>query len=90
MQLGFVGEHDVDGTVAHQPEEFVAIAVDAERIRQRQRHLALGVMRDLGRLDEGVLGVLRIPEIAFEIDDARRRDLGRVDVGGCRSCAAPR
>src|SRR3954451_17773557 len=39
-------------------------------------------MGDLGRLDEGVLGVLGVPEIALEVDDAGRGDLGRVDVGG--------
>ena len=34
MQLALIGEHDVDGLVADQLEEFVAIAVDAERVRQ--------------------------------------------------------
>ncbi|MEN3347834.1 MAG: hypothetical protein V7632_1469, partial [Bradyrhizobium sp.] len=43
---------------------------------------AAGIMRNFGRLDEGVLGVLGIPEITFEVDDGGGRDLGRVDVGG--------
>ena len=41
-------------------------------------------MRDARGLDEGFLGVLRIPEIAFEIDDAGRRDLRVVDVSGVK------
>src|SRR3954454_2931100 len=39
-------------------------------------------MGDLGGLDEGVLGVLRVPEVAFEINDCSPGDLGRIDVGG--------
>ena len=90
MQFGLVGEHQVDRAVAHQFEEFAAIAVDAERIRQRQRDLAAGLMRDRGRLDEGVLGVLRIPEITLEIEHAcGGGDLIGVDSSGVSCCAAP-
>ena len=59
----------VDRTLAHQIEEFVAIAVDAKRVRQCQRDLPAGAVRDRRRLHEGFLGVRGIPEIAFEIDD---------------------
>ena len=44
-----------------------AVAFDAEGIRQAERHLAAGVMGDLGRLEEGRLGRRRIPEIALEV-----------------------
>src|SRR5882757_3915048 len=82
MQLGLVGEHQVDRALLHQIDKFVAIAIDAERIRQGQRDLAAGVVRDLRGLHEGLLGVLRIPEIAFEIDDLRACDIGRIDIAG--------
>ena len=49
MQFGLVGEHQIDRAVAHQVEKFVAIAIDAERIRQRQRDLAAGLVRDASR-----------------------------------------
>ena len=39
-------------------------------------------MRDRRRLDKGFLGVLRVPEIALEIDDFRCRDLRRIDIFG--------
>ena len=82
MQFGLVGEHQIDRALAHQIEKLAAIAVDAKRIRQRQRDLAARLMRDGRRLDEGFLGVFRIPQIAFEIDDAGGRDLGGVDIVG--------
>ncbi|MGY4328810.1 hypothetical protein ACVWWG_003227 [Bradyrhizobium sp. LB7.2] len=81
VQLRLVGKDDVGGAVAHQAQELVAIATDAEGIRQRERDLAAGLVRNLGRLDEGLLGPRRIPEITLEINDAGAGDLGRVDVG---------
>ena len=57
MQFGLVGEDEVDGARAHQFEKFGAIAIDAERIRQRQRHLAAGAMRDLRGLEEASLAL---------------------------------
>ena len=39
-------------------------------------------MRDRRGLHKGVLGALGVPEIAFEIDDLRGRDLRGVDIGG--------
>ena len=47
VQLALVGEHDVDGAVADQIEKLRAVAIDAERVRQRQRDAAAGVVRDL-------------------------------------------
>ena len=82
MQLGLVGKNQINRALAHQLEKFIAIAVDAERIRQRQRDLAAGAMRNRRGLHKGFLGAVRIPQIAFEIDDARSFDLRRVDIGG--------
>ena len=82
MQLALIGEDQVDRAVLHQLDELAAIAIDAERIRQGQRDLAAGVMRDCRGLHKGVLGAFGVPEIAFEIDDLRGRDLRGVDVGG--------
>ena len=88
VQLALVGEDEIDRAGADEIEEFGAIAVDAERVRQRQRDVALGVMRDLGRLEEGLLGVRRVPQIALEIDDLRaprwRRRRYRSDAGPAR------
>ena len=41
LQFALVGEDEIDRAGAHQVEEFVAIALDAERVRQRQRDLAV-------------------------------------------------
>ena len=89
LQLALVGEDEIDRAGAHQVEELVAIAVDAERIRERQRDDAAGAMRDLGRLAERVLRVRRIPQIAFQIDDAGGRDL-RLRRGRRARGSAPR
>ena len=90
MQFGLVGEDQVDGALAHQIEKLVAVAIDAERIRQRQRHLAAGAVRDGRGLHEGFLGALGIPEIAFEIDDAEAAIWAASISAGVSSCAAPR
>ncbi len=75
--LGLIGEQDVDLAVAQQLPEAVAVAVDAECVGQGEGDLAAGGM---GRLDRGLhrrarLG--RIPQIAFEVDDAAVGDRGR-------------
>src|SRR5262249_6295271 len=80
VQFAFVGENEVDGAGADEIEEFRAITVDAERIRQGQRDVAVGVMRNLRRLEEGLLGVRRIPEVTLEIDDLSGRNGIGVDV----------
>ena len=68
MQFGLVGENNVDRALAHQIEKFAPIAIHAERVRKRQRDLAAGVMCNRRCLEKGILGVLRVPQIAFEID----------------------
>ena len=42
-RLGLVGEQDVD-PLAHERQEVVVVALDAEQVGQRQRHLAAGVV----------------------------------------------
>jgi hypothetical protein len=49
-------------------------------IRQGQRDLAAGAMRNSRCLDESLLRALRIPQITFGYD-ARGRDLRLVDIG---------
>ena len=80
LDLVAVGKDDVDGARAHQVEELVAVAVDAERIRQRHRHFAPGGMRQLRRLPDRFLGARRVPQIALEIGDRGARSLVGLDV----------
>ena len=49
VQLGLIGEHEVDRAFTHQVEKLVTITIDAERIRQRQRHLAAGAVCECPR-----------------------------------------
>ena len=91
VQFGFIGENQIDRALAHQIEEFIAVAIHAECIRQRQRDLPAGVMRDGRRLHEGFLRALGIPEIAFKIKYRGGRNLRlRRYQPGVNSCAAPR
>ena len=76
--LGLVGEQDVDESRTS-VEELGAVAVDAERIRQGERHLPPGLGRDLRRLPEGGLGLGPVEQVAFEIEDARGADELGVD-----------
>src|SRR6516164_6162531 len=65
VQLALVGKDDINGTLANEIEKFHTIAVDAERIGQSNRNLATRLVCDAGSLDEGLLGLRRIPKIAF-------------------------
>jgi nitrate/nitrite transport system ATP-binding protein len=66
--LGLVGEEDVDA-VLDELEELEAVAVDAERVGERERHggprLAGGVHGDADRL----LGHRCVPEVPLGVDD---------------------
>ena len=64
-----------------QLEELVAVALDAERIRERERDPAVGAVRDLGGAPDGVLRRGRVPEVALEVGDRRALDQRLVDVG---------
>src|SRR5262249_29088529 len=80
VQFAFVGDNEADRDRADEVEESWAITVDAERIRQGQRDVAVGVVRNLRRLEEGLLGLRRIPEVTLEIDDLSGRNGIGVDV----------
>ncbi len=82
FDLRLVGEDEIDRAGAHQIEELVAIAVDAERIRQRHGETALVPVGNSGGKADGVLGARRVPQIALEIGDAGRRDDVGVDILG--------
>ena len=77
-----IGEQDVEAAVAHEAQKLVAVAVDAEGVGEGERDLVAGLVRDLHGLAESFLRRRRIPEIAFEIDDARGAHRLRVDVVG--------
>jgi hypothetical protein len=62
--------------------ELGAPAVDAEGVRERERDLAAVAVGELRRLQAGRLGARPVPQIALEVDDPGRGDLGFVDVVG--------
>ena len=68
--------------------EFGVVAVDAESVGQGQRDLAAGLVRDLGRGEEGGLRLRPVEQIAFQIGDLGRADQVRVDVVGIRASDA--
>src|SRR6266545_4528815 len=82
VQLALVGEDEVYGARADQIQEFRAITINAERIRQREGDIALCVMCDLRRLEESFLGARGIPEIALEVDNLSGSNGIFVDVVG--------
>ena len=65
QRLGFldIGEDVVDGLAPHQVEELVAVAVDAERIGQRDRRRQLVLVGELRRDHEGLLRLGRVRKI---------------------------
>ncbi|MFX8195593.1 hypothetical protein ABTL19_19390, partial [Acinetobacter baumannii] len=87
LQLGHVGEQDVDAAVPHEAEELVAVAAHAERVREGQRDGVARLMGELRGLAERVLGGRRIPELALEIDDAGRAHERLVDIVGRQALA---
>ena len=95
--LGLVGEQDVH-FAGHQFAESGAMAVDAECVRQRQRHLAPGGVGRSGSAAERGLCGRRIEQVALQIQHGRlghqslvhirlaERDAGAEDT--CSWCAA--
>src|SRR6266542_428997 len=71
--LLLVGEQHVDRAV-DQLHEGLAVAVDAERVRQGERDPLAELMRQRGRLAEGVLGAGAVPQVALEVDQLGARD----------------
>ena len=64
-----------------QGAEGVAVAFDAERVRQRQRHLAAGAMGGGGGGVEGGLGFRWVEQIAFQGGDGAVGDAGFIHIG---------
>jgi hypothetical protein len=81
MQLALVGEYDVNDTFSDQVKKLGAIAIDAERIRERECDATPGLVCDARSLDKGLFGLRRIPKIAFEISNRSARHLPFVDIG---------
>ncbi len=79
--LGLVGEEHVD-RVLQQCDELTAEAIDAERVRQRERHATAGVGGQGYRPPERMLGRRWIPQVALEVDHRRPRDQRRIDIVG--------
>ena len=80
-QLELVAEQDVD-VVQDEVHEVVTVTINAERIRQRERHLATGFVRVLCCDAEGLLGMIAVEQIPLE--EHHRRGLHRLprDVVG--------
>ena len=53
--------------VLHQRAELVEVALDAERVRQRERHAAAGAVRRGHRDAERLLGARLVPEVALQV-----------------------
>src|SRR5262249_25523892 len=61
------------------------MAIDAERVGERERHLSARRMRQARRLAERLLGGRWIEEIPLEIHDLPSHDQLLVDIGGRQS-----
>ena len=90
LDLRLVGEKDVDASLVEKLIEAVAMAVDAEGVRQGESDLAAGLASDLDRADHRIAGRFRVPEIAFEVEDRAVADLRSSNALAGRCCAAPR
>ena len=82
--LVLVREQDVD-VVLEQVEELVAVALDAERVGEGERHAVAGVVRGAGGPAERVLGVGLVPEVALEEQHLRAGEEGGVELGRARA-----
>ncbi len=76
--LGFIREQDVDA-VLDERQELGAVAVNAEGIRQAERHLAARLGGDGRGLAKRCLGFGAIEQIPLEVDDLGRLDQRLVD-----------
>src|SRR5690606_19499791 len=74
-----VREEEID-LVPGETAELVAKAVDAETVGKRERDETARLVRDLRRLQEGVLRAWLVPEIAFHVSHGGCLDRIRVDI----------
>jgi len=86
--LGLVGEQEVD-VVGDQIQEVVAVAFDAEAVRQGHRDRPAGVVSDGGRPTEGLLRVGSIEQVALEVQHRSRRHDVCIDVVGSEEHRRP-
>ena len=87
--LLLVGEHDV-GAFADERSEIGAVAVDAKGIRQSEGDLGAGFLRKPRRRLEGLLRLVAVEQIAFEIDDLAASISEASRSAGAKSTLAPR
>ncbi len=80
--LGLVGEENID-VARHQLAEGFAVTLDTKGVGKRQRHLSFGVVGQGRRLDEGLLGRLRVPQVALQICDGGGANLVRAHILRC-------
>ncbi len=73
LQLFDIAEDDVHGLGPDQVEELVAVAVDAERVAERERGRPVVLVGVVGGLHERLLGLGRIPQKPFHVGDGWRR-----------------
>ena len=75
-----VAEQDVD-FVLDQRTEVVAVAIDAETVGQRERHLTTGPVGHLRRVSERLLRIVAIEEVALHVQHTTHRHHALVDIG---------
>ena len=78
-QLVVVAEEQVDA-ILHQRPEVVAVTVDAERVRQGQRHHPPMGVGDLGGTPERRFGLVAVEQVALHVQHVRVGDDRLVDV----------
>ena len=76
--LGLVGEQDVDVPV-HEIQERAAVALHAERVREREAHFPAGGVRQRGGVVEGLLG-LRLVVEGLDQEDTSHGEKGAITL----------
>src|SRR5262249_33542659 len=79
--LLFIGEHDV-GTFPRQSAEVVPVTVYAEAVGSAESDIHPRSARTTGGVAAGLLRLVAIDQIAFQIDDLRIFDHRLIDIGG--------
>jgi hypothetical protein len=77
--LGLVGEEHVDLGL-DEAEELLAMAIDAERVGQRERDPVAGLVGEAGRQPVRLLGLGLVPEVSLEVEHLGTGDEVVVDV----------
>ncbi len=88
LGLIFIGKHEVERAIAHQPEKILAVTVDAEHVGQCHGDRAASTMRHGNRLLQRADRGRRVPQIAFQIGDLGGGDPRFIDIGRVQLLAA--